>query len=340
MPKIQPQSHTDILNTIVHAQAAGKSLEVSKDGRVKEASLGTRFLRAVHGNEWNKNEYTRTAREVGNKLVEAIERGSNSNKVAATNEKVRALFERSATKAEIPSSGALLQLLGKKAGVSLRNVDATQVGFRREDIGEVLHDQRKDWVATGNFLKIAGEFFKPGQIGDASKVRPHVQDLLTDPSMIKDHEVGQVNRFLWDSGSIAPGSAVDGRALADTLDKGKFYNYAVTLNEQGKPVVVLGFEDEADGSSLRFSKESGQRGQGMGHPTLTQAFGGKAVFGGELMYIEDKGWTINNSSGRYGSGKTEVMEQHGIEPDDLLAFAADLLKDINFPLDAVNRRSF
>jgi len=340
MPKIQQQSHVDILNTIVHAQATGKSLEVTKDGQVKEASLGTRLLRAVHGNDWNKNEYTRTAREVGNKLVEAIQRGSNSDKVAATNEKVKALFERSAAKAQVPSSGAIVQLLGKKAGVTLRNVDATLVGFKREDIGEVQHEQRKDWVATGNFLKISGQFFKPGDIGDGSKVRPHVKELLTDPSMIKDHEQGQVNRFLWDSGSIGAGSAVDGRALADNLDKGKFYNYAVTLNEQGKPVVVLGFEDEADGSSRRFSKESGQRGEGMGHPTLTQPFGGKAIFGGELMYIEEKGWTINNSSGRYGSGKTEVMDQHGIQPDDMLAFAADLLKEINFPLETVNRRSF
>ncbi|MFM8637637.1 MAG: hypothetical protein ACKOER_07940 [Betaproteobacteria bacterium] len=45
MPKIEPQSHVDVFNTIARAQAAGKSLEVSKDGSVKEASWGKRLVR-------------------------------------------------------------------------------------------------------------------------------------------------------------------------------------------------------------------------------------------------------------------------------------------------------
>ena len=111
---------------------------------------------------------------------------------------------------------------------------------RRADIGKVHLNQKQNWLDTANFVKDAGEYFPPGQIGDASKVRTHVQDQLTDPSMTKDHEVGQDSRLSWDTSMVAKGSTVDGQALAGTLDKGKFYNYAVTLNNEGKPVVVLG----------------------------------------------------------------------------------------------------
>lgn len=345
MPKIEPQSHVDVFNTIARAQAAGKSLEVSKDGTVKEASWGTRLVRSfntkLHGQEWAKNENARTTVAVGQKLLEAIERKTTREPAKQAGVKITALFERSAQLGEMPSSAMILALIGDKTGITVRDIDPKAVGFKRADIGEVHLDQKKNWLDTGNFLKDAGEYFPPGQIGDASKVRPHVKDLLTDPLLIKDHEVGQDNRFLWDTSMVTPGSAVDGQALANTLDKGKFYNYAVTLNNEGKPVVVLGFEDQADGSSQRFAKGTGVRGAGMGHPTLTHSYGGKAIFGGELMFNEQRGgWTINNSSGRYGAGNAEALAARDIKPDDLLAFTAELLGEINFPLAAVNRRTF
>jgi hypothetical protein len=52
------------------------------------------------------------------------------------------------------------------------------------------------------------------------------------------------------------------------------------------------------------------------------------------------GWTINNSSGRYGAGNAEALAARGIKPDDLLAFTAERLGEINFALAAVNRRTF
>jgi hypothetical protein len=345
MTKIQ--THSQILDTIFRAQADHKSLEVTKDGRVKTASLGTRIVRAYNehknGAEWTKNETARISLEVGRKLNEAIARHSTSNAAQATSAKLTALFERSAALGEVPSSAMILRLVGRGSGVGAKEVDQTRVGFRRSDIAEIQLDQKKDWAATseGKFLKEAGQYFAPGAIGDGNKVKPHLQALLREPSITKGHEVGQTNHFLLDSGQMAAGQGPDGQALANTLDKSKLYNFAVTLNDQGKAVVVLGFEDQKDGSLRGFGRETPKESEPMGHPTLTNPFGGKAIFGGELIFNEQRGgWTINNSSGRYGSGNEAVMTQHGISVDDLMAHTADLLTEINFPLAAINKRAF
>ena len=46
--------------------------------------------------------------------------------------------------------------------------------------------------------------------------------------------------------------------------------------------------------------------QGYGHPTLTE--GGKALYGGELLYKPSAGgWIINGASGRYGRSPLAVV---------------------------------
>jgi hypothetical protein len=156
-----------------------------------------------------------------------------------------------------------------------------------------------------------------------------LKELAVEPTLIKPHEVGASNRFLYDS-------TVDGGGdkLSQVLDKTKNYLFAIAIDHEGKPHVRIGFEDTADGGK----KGGGARVELMGHPTLTNDLAeGKAVIGGELKFNREKnGWEIDNNSGRFGMGNFELKEELGIKSTDLLDYAAHQFGNIGLNLVNLN----
>jgi hypothetical protein len=330
--KTSPQTHADILRVIGEAQVSGKGLDITKDGTVKVASFGTRAFRVIgeklKGTAWTDSKVIQVNSKVANKLNEAILSKSANFANHENYGQFKALVDRAATSKDLPSSKAFYQAI-RGLRIAIKDVDQSVI---RSKPGEITIS-----APVGNADPFAGKVSKRGgsdvAVGSSQKrelIEAHLKDLAASPTLIKPHEKGVSNRFLYDSTTDGGGNK-----LANVLDKTQNYLYAIAIDSEGKPHVRIGFEDTADGAK----KVAGGRADLLGHPTLTNDLGeGKAVIGGELKYNRDKnGWEIDNNSGRFGLGNVDLKTELGLSSDDVLDYAASKFQNIGLDLVNINK---
>ena len=330
--KTTPQTHADILKVIGEAQVSGKGLDIKKDGTIKIASLGTRAFRVIgqklKGTAWADEKVIQVNSKVANKLNQSI-LSKSANFVNHENYgQFKALLDRASTSKELPSSKAFYQAI-RGLRIAIKDVDQSLIRSKKGEITISEPVANADPFA-GKVAKRSGTDIAPGASQKRELIEAHLKDLAASPTLIKPHETGVSNRFLYDSTTDG-----GGEKLSQVLDKTQNYLYAIAIDSEGKPHVRIGFEDTADGAK----KVAGGRAELLGHPTLTNDLGeGKAVIGGELKYNREKnGWEIDNNSGRYGLGNIDLKIDLELTAEDVLDYAASQFENIGLNLVNINK---
>jgi hypothetical protein len=330
--KTTPQTHADILRVIGQAQVSGKGLDVKKDGTIKVASLGTRAFRVIgqklKGTAWAEEKVIQVNSKVASKLNESI-LSKSANFVNHENYgQFKELLDRASNSKDLPSSKAFYQAI-RGLRIAIKDVDQSLIRSKKGELTISEPVANADPFA-GKVAKRSGTDIAPGASQKRALIEAHLKDLAASPTLIKPHEVGVSNRFLYDS--ISDGG---GDKLSQVLDKTQNYLYAIAIDSEGKPHVRIGFEDTADGGK----KVAGGRAELLGHPTLTNDLAeGKAVIGGELKYNRDKnGWEIDNNSGRFGLGNIDLKIDLELTAEDVLDYAASQFENIGLNLVNINK---